>query len=69
MPRPLIKQEPPKRDISLCIVLNRSTQPDLRRVASTNIISLEQRKQELELRQIEAAIRTQEEETRAKPEP
>jgi hypothetical protein len=22
MPRPLIKQEPPKRDISLCIVLN-----------------------------------------------
>lgn len=44
----------------------RSTQPDLRRLASTNIMTLEQRKQDLELRQIEAAIKAQEEETRAK---
>lgn len=44
----------------------RSTQLDFRRVVSTSNITLEQKKQELELRQMEAAIRAQEEETRAK---
>jgi len=43
-----------------------STQPGLRRLASTNIMTLEQRRQDLELRQMEAAVKAQEEETRAK---
>lgn len=37
---------------------------NLRRVASTNTLSLEQRRQELELRKLEADIKKQEEEVR-----